>query len=328
MGRNSNSLQHELLRKVLPDIENNKTSTAYKRHIKNFAKWAKGNGYKKPESITVEVIQEYENYLENDPRNYSPSTIHTYIAPVCSAAGVSMDKIRKPKRSARSITRGRERDTDGQPIAQNLQGRRQEKDPKYERLVALQAVLGIRRNELRHLVGADLINRGKSCYVRVRRGKGGKEQYQYILPKDAETVRQIFFGIGPEQRVFSNEEINNKINLHGLRAKHGKDCYHHYASIIENYPGVAEKLRTELLRRWDKGHERMKSSNPKAWESQRKNFIRDMDDRPYLLRGENLRKAEALDLPTAYNRLALMCVSVFHLSHWRLDVTAVNYMVQ
>ena len=113
MGRNSNSLQHELLRQVLPDIENNKTSTAYKRHIKNFAKWAKGNGYKKPESITVEVIQEYENYLENDPRNYSPSTIHTYIAPVCSAAGVSMDKIRKPKRSARSITKGRERDTDG-----------------------------------------------------------------------------------------------------------------------------------------------------------------------------------------------------------------------
>ena len=133
MGRNSNSLQHELLRKVLPDIENNKTSTAYKRHIKNFAKWAKGNGYKKTESITVEVIQEYENYLENDPRNYSPSTIHTYIAPVCLAVGVSMDKIRKPKRSARSIARGRERDTDGQPIAQNLQGRRQEKDPKSYR---------------------------------------------------------------------------------------------------------------------------------------------------------------------------------------------------
>ena len=67
MGRNSNSLQHELLRRVLPDIENNKTSAAYKRHIKNFAKWAKSNGYKKPESITVEVIQEYENYLENNP---------------------------------------------------------------------------------------------------------------------------------------------------------------------------------------------------------------------------------------------------------------------
>ena len=309
MGRNSNSLQHELLRQVLPDIENNKTSTAYKRHIKNFAKWAKGNGYKKPESITVEVIQEYENYLENDPRNYSPSTIHTYIAPVCSAAGVSMDKIRKPKRSARSITRGRERDTDGQPIAQNLQGRRQEKDPKYERLVALQAVLGIRRNELRHLVGADLINRGKSCYVRVRRGKGGKE-------------------VGPEQRVFSNEETNNKINLHGLRAKHGKDCYNYYAEMLERDPAAAEQLRALLLRRWDKGHEKLKNENPKAWAFQRARFISDMDDRPYKLRSDNLRKAQALGLPEEYNRLALMLVSVLHLSHWRLDVTATNYLIQ
>ena len=309
MGRNSNSLQHELLRQVLPDIENNKTSTAYKRHIKNFAKWAKSNGYKKPESITVEVIQEYESYLENDPRNYSPSTIHTYIAPVCSAAGVSMDKIRKPKRSARSITRGRERDTDGQPIA-------------------LQAVLGIRRNELRHLVGADLINRGKSCYVRVRRGKGGKEQYQYILPKDAETVRQIFSGVGPEQRVFSNEETNNKINLHGLRAKHGKDCYNYYAEMLERDPAAAEQLRALLLRRWDKGHEKLKNENPKAWAFQRARFISDMDDRPYKLRGDNLRKAQALGLPEEYNRLALMLVSVLHLSHWRLDVTATNYLIQ
>ena len=319
MGRNTNSLQHELLRQVLPNIENNKTSTAYKRHIKNFAKWAKRNGYKKPESITVEVIQEYESYLENDPRNYSPSTIHTYIAPVCMAAGVSMDKIRKPKRSARSITKGRERDTDGQPIAQNLQGRRQEKDPRYERLVALQAALGIRRNELRHLVGADLINKGKSCYVRVRRGKGGKEQYQYILPKDVETVRQIFSGIRPEQRVFSNEEINNKINLHGLRAKHGKDWRLQPFLLL---------LPALLLRRWDKGHEKLKNENPKAWAFQRARFISDMDDRPYKLRGDNLRKAQVLGLPEEYNRLALMLVSVLHLSHWRLDVTATNYLVQ
>ena len=173
-----------------------------------------------------------------------------------------------------------------------------------------------------------MIQRGNSWYVRIRRGKGGKAQLQFILPKDVPAVKTVFEGVAADQKVFSREEMANKINLHAMRAAHGKDCYHHYASIIENYPGVAEKLRTELLRRWDKGHERMKSSNPKAWESQRKNFIRDMDDRPYLLRGENLRKAEALDLPTAYNRLALMCVSVFHLSHWRLDVTAVNYMVQ
>lgn len=32
-------------------------------------------------------------------------------------------------------------------------------------------------------------------------------------------------------------------------------------------------------------------------------------------------------LLTEYNRLALMAVSVFHLSHWRLDVTVSNYLL-
>ena len=62
--------------------------------------------------------------------------------------------------------------------------------------------------------------------------------------------------------------------------------------------------------------------------AQRERFVEDMDDRPYKLRGENLRKARALGLPEEYNRLALMCVSVLHLSHWRLDVTTTNYLVQ
>lgn len=143
-----------------------------------------------------------------------------------------------------------------------------------------------------------------------------------------ETVRQIFSGIRPEQRVFSNEEINNKINLHGLRAKHGKDCYNYYAEMLEKDPGAAEQLRALLLRRWDKGHEKLKNENPKAGAFQRARFISDMDDRPYKLRGDNLRKAQVLGLPEEYNRLALMLVSVLHLSHWRLDVTATNYLVQ
>lgn len=328
MGRNSSSLQHELIKRVLSQTDNNRTGTAYKKHIKNFAKWAKENGYKKPESITRDVIQEYEKVLESNPKEYAPSTIHTYLSPVCSAAGVSMDEIRKPKRTAGSITRGRDHDAEGNPAEQNLQGRKQASDPKYARLVALQEVLGIRRNELGHLVGEDLVNMGRSWYVRVRRGKGGKEQLQYILPKDVETVRQVFDGIGPEQRVFSREEMNNKINLHGMRAKHGKDCYHYYADMIAKNPAAADKLRALLLNRWEKGHEKLKNDNYGSWALQRARFISDMDDRPYQLRGDNLRKAKTLGLPEEYNRLALMCVSVLHLSHWRTDVSITNYMIQ
>ena len=327
MGRTSNSLQHELIKRVLPEIENNKTGTAYKKHIKAFAAWAKENGYRKPEQITKDVIQDYEKHLEDSPKQYSAATIHTYLAPVCKAAGVGMEEIRKPKRTAGRITRGRDCDATGAKIEKNQQGRRQEHLQKYARLTTLQKAVGIRRAELGKLRGSDLIQRGNSWYVRVRRGKGGKGQMQYILPKDVETVKAVFDGIGADEKVFSRDEMENKLNLHGMRAEHGRECYAYYADIIKNRPGAADLLRAALLSRWDEGHKQLKGSNPGAWEAQHRRFVRDMDDRPYVLRGENLRKARALGRPEKYNRLALMCVSVLHLSHWRLDVTSVNYLV-
>ena len=99
MGRTSESLQHALIKKVLPKIRNNKTATSYKKHLKSFAKWARENGYRKLEQITEDVVQEYEQHLENDPRQYSPVTIHTYLSPVCAAAGIPMNRIRKPTRT-------------------------------------------------------------------------------------------------------------------------------------------------------------------------------------------------------------------------------------
>ena len=57
-------------------------------------------------------------------------------------------------------------------------------------------------------------------------------------------------------------------------------------------------------------------------------FLRDItNDAPYVLRGKNREKAVSQGKPVTYNRLAMMMVSVFHLSHWRLDVTSVNYLV-
>lgn len=327
MGRKKESLQHALITRVLPEIENNATGRAYKKHIKSFARWAKAQGYKCPEDITKDVIQEYEEYLEKDPKQYSAATIHSYLTPVCRAAGVNMSLIRKPRRTAGTITRGRDLDAAGQPIVQNEKGRREENDPKNARLVTLQGAVGIRRAELGRLCGADLVSEGGSIYVRVRKGKGGKDQLQYILPKDRPIVQAVFDGIAPDQKVFSKDELNNKINLHGLRAAHGRECYQYYSSLIAAKPETAGRLRATLLQRWDKGHERLRESDPGTWGRQRKRFIRDCDDRPYLLRGENLQKAQALGLPDTYNRLALMCVSVFHLSHWRLDVTVINYML-
>lgn len=327
MGRTSESLQHALIMRVLPKIQNKKTGTAYKKHIKSFSKWAREHGYRRPDQITKDVIQEYEQHLEGSPKGYSPATIHAYLSPVCSAADVNMEEIRKPKRTAGSIIRGRRRDADGQEVSRNRQGDKQERNTKYARLVALQRVIGIRRSELGRLTGADLVQKGSSLYVHVRKGKGGKSQMQYVLPQDKQVVREIFEGVSQDQKVFSKEEMNNTINLHGLRAQHGRDCYQHYLRHITTRRGAADSLRQTLLKRWEAGHERLRESDPKAWERQRERFVADCDDRPYRLRGENLSKAQALGLPEEYCRLALMCVSVFHLSHWRLDVTVTNYLV-
>ena len=47
----------------------------------------------------------------------------------------------------------------------------------------------------------------------------------------------------------------------------------------------------------------------------------------YRLRGRNRELAIAAGFPTEYDRLALMAVSIYHLSHWRNDVSVANYIL-
>ena len=100
MGRKSESLQHALLGRAMKEKENNNTETLYKKRIKIFVKWAKEQGCKRPEDITKDVVQAYEQALETAPEGYAPATIHTYLSPVCAAVGINMREIRKPKRTA------------------------------------------------------------------------------------------------------------------------------------------------------------------------------------------------------------------------------------
>ena len=321
MSRNKDSLKHQLRTAALSNITDNDSKRAYRRAVDAFSVWAKGQGIKDLSAVSADVIQRYEEYLEGRPEQYTAATIHAKLAPVCKAVGVNMAEIRKPKRTAGRIKRGR---------SDAKRGAHEATLPKYARLVMLQKCLGIRRAELSRLTGDCLIrdDRGR-MYIKVVGGKGGKSQNQFVLPKDRETVAEIFAGIAPEQRVFTDEEMKNHINLHRLRAEHAKECYQYYVQALEKHPETAHKaLRASLLRRWENGHAEMKERAPEAYSKARKRFIEDMDDRPYMLRGENRKKAEQLGLPTTYNRLALMAVSVYHLSHWRLDVTSVNYLVQ
>ncbi len=308
------SIQSLMIASALKGITDNQTVTAYKKDCKLFAAYCKNHGVKRPDQLQgreKELLQAYEKELEAS--GYSASTIHRRLAAPCKATGINMNEIEKPKRTAGKIIRSRNPDA-------NKQGRIEATEARYNRLIRFQNAVGIRRAELSRLTGADLVidEMGYLC-VYVKRGKGGKTQLQRILPEDEKTVLEIFQSADPEQKLFSKEEMQNKIDLHGLRREHAQRMYKYYADRLKNEPGYKYQCRKELMARYDERH------RPGA---SRQRFIEDItNEQPYKLRGENRQKAIEQGEETEFNRLALMMVSVFCLSHWRTDVTVINYIV-
>ena len=189
------------------------------------------------------------------------------------------------------------------------------------RLYDFANVVGCRRAEYAALRQSDLVTdvNGHLC-VLIRRGKGGKKQYQRILPEDIETVKTFFDG--SDEFVFSRDEIKNKLDLHALRAQQARKAYAYYFDRLRNEPAYREILLKEIRNTWDADDaERME----KGWKKKR--WRQSQVEGEYKLRGETRKLAAAHDLPVCYDRLAAMAVSIYHLAHWRLDVTIDNYLI-
>lgn len=295
------------------------TREVARRSAAHFSAWAGANGYKGKAlfctpGVAAQALQEYADHMV--AKGLSPATVHTRLAAPCKALGVGMDAINKPARTSGAVTRSRG--------LGNAQGHKQATDPKNARLVAFQRAVGVRRAELSKLRGRDLVRdeSGTLC-VRVMRGKGGKPQLQRILPQNEATVTTIMQENGANKLVFTKEELNNKIDLHGIRAEAARAAYDHYAAKLAVDSAYRDQLRTELLARWD-------AERPDASPSQRRTYIDNLhnEHQLYLRKGgENYAQAVEHDRPVVYDRLAVMAVSVFHLSHWRTDVTVTHYLV-
>lgn len=322
------SIQYVMARRALADITNDNTVRAYKTEIKRFAAFARSKGYKTVDDINRadvrKVIQAYRDDVILS-RTHSPNTEHRALAAICKGLGIKRprsckdpewdNRIISTKRTSDKIIRGR-------ICEANKQGKKEIKKEKYKRLVDLQSVTGIRRAELGKLRGKDLVcdESGYLC-IQVIGGKGGKDQLQRILPEDIPKVKTIFSEINSDQKVFSPTEMRNHINLHGLRAEHAKKAYAYYKEQVKTDVGL-DKLIKELRARFDSCHG--DGPGKKAFYNELNKCAR---REVYILRGANRRKAIALGLPIRYDRSALLAVSVFHLSHWRLDVTVTNYII-
>lgn len=286
------------------------TIKSYKRSCKDFAEFCKAEkGIKSFADVSAKTVQDYADFLVD--RGATAGTVHTKLAPVCKALDIGMAEIDKPKRIA----------------AQNVRGRfevprsvREMELERYKPSVELQKALGIRRNELKNLCGKDIMESEKGLYVVVQSGKGGKKQVQRVLPEYEGIVRAAFERIADDERVLKPENISKNINYHGLRAQTAQQAYAYYANRLEKEPEYRQELVSYLTRKFTLAN---KKASPKAFER----FKYDLRDKPYFLRSDNKKLALERGLLVKYDRLALMAVSVEHLSHWRLDVTVCNYIL-
>lgn len=314
------------------DMQDNHSRQTYQRGVRTFAAWAAevhGLRYTGKVGDMESLIRDFladlsdGKWTAKNGRPYSAATISTLAKGACHGFGVDYKLINEggicPKRTAGRISKGTGRGDD----SANPQGRRQAENPKYGNFISLAMVTGARRSELAKIRGRDLIKdeSGHLC-VLIESGKGGKRQMQRVMEWEEDAVQNLFSGKKPKDFVLSRDEIRNKIDVHYIRAKRSQRCYDHYEKLIRE--GGADRLRRELIARWDSDHIQGKQEQDRKAKAA---FLREIESGiPYRLRGENKQAALAHGRPVEYNRLALMAVSVFCLSHWRLDVTSVNYL--
>lgn len=289
------------------------TEKQYRNHAIKFANWCKEQyGCRMLEKCSAHV-QDYADFLVAQGK--SPSTIHTYLAGICRICGVPLADIQKPLRVVAENTRSR-----GMKAVDSRTDSSCEASP---RLYDFACIAGIRRAEYLHLTPEDLAEDdfGNPCIL-VRKGKGGKRQLQRILPEELPAIKAVFGNPATPEHLFSKSEMSNKIDLHHLRALRAQQMYRYYLDKIENTPGYREQLITEIRHTWEHDDEARKENGYKA-----KRWSDMKVTEQYILRGNNRKLAKKHGLPGAYDRLALLAVSIFHLSHWRHDVTVANYLL-
>lgn len=279
-----------------------KSWKAYMNSAIKFGEWCKRTNKCRHFKDCRPYVQDYADWLVE--QGLSASTIHTYLAGVCRVYGVPLADISKPKRVVSANTRSR-----GKRAVDDRKDAGREASP---RLYDFASTVGIRRAEYARLRNNDLVTdeSGYLC-VRIRRGKGGKYQEQRVLPGDEMFVRSYFDGSA--SLVFTKAELNNKLDLHHLRAVQAQRAYRYYENRLHNEPEYRPQLETEIKARWQ-------LYNKRRWRQHE-------FEGTYRLRGANRELAQRLGRPTEYDRLAVMAVSVYHLSHWRCDVTVSNYLL-
>jgi site-specific recombinase XerD len=96
--------------KVNGRLSNEQTIKPYRRNIDKFCDWAeKECGIRRERDVAkkgysyTSLIQKYADHLV--AQGLKPTSVHTYLAPVCKGLGVGMEQITKLSRLSKDIVK-------------------------------------------------------------------------------------------------------------------------------------------------------------------------------------------------------------------------------
>ena len=286
------------------------TRKQYRRQVKQYVRFCREQYNCRTFDECKSHIQNYSDFLQK--QGYAASTIHTYLAAICSVFDVGLASIQKPIRYVSEYVRGRDQ--------KNIDAANDLNNPRWSYLIEFQRRVGIRRDELMRLKGKDFVidESGHFC-VYVARGKGGKKQMQRIADRDVAFIKSYFDAVAPNESVFEEKYFKNDLNLHKLRADCAKKYYYNQLEKLKSDPSYRAVLENEIRHRWTTTNFH-KNGKPKTIDKTELYGI-------YTLRGKNRQLAINKGLDIHYDKLALLATSMFKLSHFRNDVTIASYLL-
>lgn len=293
-----------------------KSREQYKRDARKFVKFCcETHGCRTLEECQLH-IQDYSNWLIS--RDYSASTIHTYLVAAVKACNnaVRLSDIQKPIRHTAEYKRGRGALESSKKVTDFY-------NSEHARLYEFCRRVGIRRNEIANL------RKGDWCFdestqhwcVIVRNGKGKKFHLQLTDLKDKDFLESNYFIGDPDEYVFSETELNNDLNIHALRQMRAKQLYFDTLKKVRSDPEYIKILEERIIARWNKYNIDKHTGKPKPFPYNK------LLGGTITLRGRNRQLAISNNLPITYNSTVLTYISFVALSHWRNSVTLESYIV-
>lgn len=332
--------------KVNGRLSNEQTIKPYRRNIDKFCDWAeKECGIRRERDVTkkgysyTSLIQKYADYLV--AQGLKPTSVHTYLAPVCKGLGVGMEQISKPSRLSKDIVKNTKRH-------QNAAGARQAADPRNARIVRFAEVVTVRPRAMARLIADNLKVDENGDHIIVIRDKGGKESIQLILPHEVEFVRDTLTKdadgkpLQKGQRPFSTKDLK-QIAFSKYRIERAQRIEAYFEKRFNGWINMPSRTPEQRKARnaaraqaqrekqeWvDKIVKKYAAAHPLATRTQIQQYRADLmrPSRIYIREG-NKERALQLGRPTDYDRVAVRIASVYALSHWEDTSTIRNYLTK